>query len=131
MSRVPRSQEHLKTGFTAEAVSAARFRAYAGRAEREGLSNLSRRWLELAEEKDRLAILQLEAAGQVRDEAASVADAIAEERFGNDVLYPKMIGDVDEETASVLREVTEAKRTQAESLAALRRALQAADGDLS
>ena len=130
MSRVPRSQEHLKTGFTAEAVSAARFRAYAGRAEREGLSNLARRWLDLAAEKDRLAILQLEAAGQVRGEDAAVADAIAEERFANDVLYPKMIGDVDEETAAVLREVVDAKREQEVSLAELRQSLQAAGGDL-
>ena len=130
MSRVPRSQEHLKTGFTAEAVSAARFRAYAGRAEREGLSNLARRWLDLAAEKDRLAILQLEAAGQVLGEDAAVADAIADERFANDVLYPKMIGDVDEDTAAVLREVVDAKREQEVSLAELRQSLQAAGGDV-
>ena len=66
MSRVPRFQEHLKTGFTAEAVSAARYRANAERAEREGMPNLAAAWRELAVEKDRLAIDQLEAAGDQR-----------------------------------------------------------------
>ena len=33
MSRLPRHLEHLKTGFTAEAVSAAMYRAFAEQAE--------------------------------------------------------------------------------------------------
>ena len=125
MSRVPRSQEHLKTGFTAEAVGAARFRAYAVRAERDGLTEVAERWRRLAEEKDRLAALQLEAAGQVREDQLSVADALAEERFGNDVLYPKMIRDVDQATADVLREVLSAKQRHVDELAEFRRSLQA------
>ena len=78
MSRIPRYQEHLKTGFTAEAASAARYRAYAGRAERDGLPNLARHWRALAEEKDRLAIEMLEAAEQVRGTDADLGNAISE-----------------------------------------------------
>ena len=66
MSRIPRSLEFLKNGFTAEAVSAARFRAYAARAEKDGLPNLAARFRALAAQKDELAVRQLEAAGQVR-----------------------------------------------------------------
>ena len=105
VSRVPRSLEHLKTGFTAEAVSAARYRAFASHAENSGKPNLARRWLELAAQKDALAILQLQAAGQVRADQANVGDALAEKRFENDVLYPKLLRAVDEETASVFQEV--------------------------
>ncbi len=130
MSRVPRSEEHLKTGFTAEAVSAAQFRAQAARAEHEGLPNLAAAWHELASEKDLLAIRQLEASGQVRESATAVADALAEERFENDVLYPKMIRDVDDEAAAVFREVVEAQQRHLERLRELRTALQAASGDI-
>ena len=76
MSRIPRYQEHLKTGFTAEAASAARCRAYAGRAERDGLPNLARHWRALAEEKDRLAIDLLEASEQVHGMDADLGNAI-------------------------------------------------------
>ena len=48
MSRIPRFQEHLKTGFTAEAASAARYRAYADRARADGMPNVAQRWLRLA-----------------------------------------------------------------------------------
>ena len=131
MSRVPRFQEHLKTGFTAEAVSAARYRANAERAEREGMPNLAAAWRELAAEKDRLAIDQLEAAGQVREEATAVNDALAEDRFENDVLYPKMIRDVDGAAAEVLESVVEAQTGHIERLRELRTKLQAASGDIS
>ncbi len=130
MSRVPRSQEHLKTGFASEAASAARFRAYAARAEREGQPNLARRWSELAAAKDELAILQLEAAGQVRDEKSSVDDALAEERFENDVLYPKMIRDADPQTAETFRRVVSAQKGHVGRLVELRGALAGSRGDL-
>ena len=130
MSRVPRSLEHLKTGFTAEAVSAARCRAHAARAERAGLTNLAAAWLELASAKDGLAIRQLEAAGQVRDDKIAVADALAEDRFENDVLYPKMIRDVDGEAADVFKEVVAAQQQHVAKLRELRSALQAASGDI-
>ena len=55
MSRLPRSQEHLKTAFIAEAASAARFRAYAAHAEAEEKPALAEHWRELAGDKDRLA----------------------------------------------------------------------------
>ena len=130
MSRVPRSQEHLKTGFTAEAVSAARFRAYAARAERDGKPNLARKWLELAAEKDALAILQLEAAGQVRADATNIGDALAEERFENEVLYPKLIRSVEDGAADVFEQVVSAQKETETALSGLAKSLQAATGDI-
>lgn len=130
MSRIPRAQEHLKTGFTAEAVSAARFRAFAERAERDGLPNLARRWALLAAEKDRLAIAQLEAAGQVRGAAADLGSALSEERYENDVLYPKMSREVDAETAAVFASVIEEQKAHVEKLLALRDRYNAATGDI-
>lgn len=131
MSRIPRSLEHLKTGFTAEAVSAARFRAYAARAEAEGLPNLAAHWRLLAAEKDALAVAQLEAAGQVYGAATDVAAAISAERYENDVLYAKMIEEVDAETAGVLRAVVEAQRAHLQQLDEMRRHYQAASGDVA
>ena len=64
MSRLPRAQEYLKTGFNAEAASAAKFRAAAAKAERDGRPKLAKAWLELAAEKDELARIQLEAAAE-------------------------------------------------------------------
>ncbi len=130
MSRVPRSLEHLKTGFASEAASAARYRAYAARAEREGMPKLARRWSELAVAKDELAILQLEAAGQVRDERAALADALAEERFENDVLYPKMIREAEPDAAETFRRVVSAQKGHVGRLVELREALAGARGDL-
>ncbi len=130
MSRVARFQEYLKTGFTAEAVSAARCRAHAARAEREDLPNLAAAWLELAAEKDRLAIRQLEAAGQVREGSIAVADALAEDRFENDVLYPKMMREVEGDPAAVFEAVVEAQKEHIARLSELRTALQAAAGDI-
>lgn len=131
MSRVPRAHEHLKTGFAAEAASAARFRAFAMSAERDGKAQLAAEWRRLAEAKDELAIRQLEAAGQIRSEAVSIADAIAEERFENEVLYPKMIREAGGgDAAATFESVIEAQRAHVERLTALRRALQLARGDI-
>ena len=130
MSRIPRFQEHLKTGFTAEAASAVRFRAYAARAQRDGQPNLARRWSRLAEEKDALAIELLEAAEQVRGTDADLGNAISEERFENDILYPKMIRDVDEHTANVFLRVVNAQKEHLRQLETLRRETNAAQGDV-
>ena len=131
MSRIPRSQEHLKTGFTAEAASAARFRAYAGHAQRDGQPNLARRWLRLAAEKDALAIAMLEAAVPIGSLDADLGNAISEERFETDILYPKMIRDVDQETANVFLRVVSAQKEHLRDLEALREESNAAQGDVA
>ena len=130
MSRIPRFQEHLKTGFTAEATSAARYRAYAAQAERDGLPNLARRWQRLAAAKDALAVALLAAAGQARGLDTDVASALSEERYENDVLYPKIIRDVDEATADVFLQVVNAQKEHLQELEGLRRALNAFKGDV-
>jgi len=119
VSRLPRAQELLKTGFNAEAASAARFRASAARAEREGKHDLSRALKELAAEKDSLALAQLEAAGQVLEPAAALASALAEERYENEALYPRMLHEVDSETAEVFRSVIALQQEHARKLEAL------------
>jgi rubrerythrin len=131
VSRIPRYQEHLKTAFTAEAVSAARSRAFAARAERDGLPNLARRWLRLAAAKDALAIELLEAADQVRGTNADLGTALSEERYENDVLYPKMIREVDEEVANVLLKVVAAQKEHLRQLEELRDNLNASQGDVA
>lgn len=136
MSRIPRFQEHLKTGFTAEAVSAARFRAYAIKAEKDHQPNLARRWRSLAEAKDALAIEMLEAAEQVRGLAADLGHALAEERYENDILYPKMIRDVggaegNEHTANVFLRVINAQKEHLRQLESLREESNAAEGDVA
>lgn len=130
MSRIPRFQEHLKTGFTAEAVSAARFRAYAARAERDGQPNLARRLLQLAAAKDRLAVDLLIAADQVNTLDADLGNLTSEERYENDVLYPKMIRDVDERTADVFLKVVAAQKEHLRQLEGLREEANAAQGDV-
>ena len=130
MSRIPRHQEHLKTAFTAEAASAARCRAYATHAEREGLPNLAGHWLRLAAEKDRLAIELLDAAGQLKTLEDDLGNAISEERYENDALYPRMIRDVDEHTANVLLKVVTAQKEHLRQLESLREAVNAAGGDV-
>ena len=131
MSRIPRSQEHLKTGFTAEAASAARFRAYADRAQRDGQPNLARRWLRLAAEKDALAIALLQATEQVSSTDADLGNAISEERYENDILYPKMIRDVDQETANVFLRVVTAQKEHLRNLESLRQETNSAQGDVA
>ncbi|HEY2294490.1 MAG TPA: hypothetical protein VGM86_27645 [Thermoanaerobaculia bacterium] len=131
MSRIPRFLEHLKTGFTAEATSAARYRAYADRAKADGLPHLAARWLRLAAAKDALAVEMLEAAEQVRGPDADIGNAISEERYENDVLYPKMIRDVDQETANVFLRIVNAQKEHLRQLEALRNDLNAAQGDVA
>ena len=131
MSRLPRSLEHLKTAFAAEAASAARFRAYAARAESDEMPALAEHWRSLAGDKDRLAAELLAAAGQTPDAAGAVREALAEERYENDVLYPRMIGEVDEATASTLERTVAEQRDHVGRLEALRRELQASRGDVS
>jgi rubrerythrin len=130
VSRIPRSQEHLKTGFTAEAASAARFRAYAARAERDGLNNLARRWRDLAEAKDQLAVRLLEASAQVLGGEADVVGAISEERYENDVLYPKMLRDLEGTAAEALTGVVAGQKDHLGRLEALRKELGASQGDV-
>lgn len=130
MSRIPRFQEHLKTGFTAEAVSAARCRAYAARAERDGLPNLAEHWLRLAAAKDDLAVAQLEAAGQVHGPGSDLGTAISEERYENDVLYPKMQRDVSGDASEVFSQVIASQQEHLERLLALRDRFNAARGDV-
>jgi rubrerythrin len=131
VSRIPRYQEHLKTGFTGEAVSAARYRAFAARADQDGRPNLARQWQRLAAEKDALAVKLLEAAEQVGGGAADVIAALSEERYENDVLYPKMIRDVDQATADILLQVLEAQKDHLRHLESLRQSLAASTGDVS
>jgi rubrerythrin len=137
VSRIPRFQEHLKTGFTAEAVSAARFRAFAARAQQDGMPHLAARWLRLAAVKDRLAVRLLVAAEQVRGLDADLGAAEAEERYENDVLYPKIMRDLEsggqpgEGTAEVFRELIAAQADHLRALGALRRELGAAQADVA
>lgn len=159
MSRIPRFQEHLKTGFTAEAVSAARYRAFAERAEQDGMPQLAARWRRLATAKDRLAIRLLVAAEQVRGLDSDLGAAIAEERYENDVLYPKILRDLgnafdtgdtphdaaqaappsaaagtagtaDQRAAEVFRQLLAAQQDHLRQLEALRRELAAAQADV-
>lgn len=132
MSRIPRVLEHLKTGFTAEAISAARFRAYAHRARQDGRPNLADRWLRLAETKDELARWQLEAAGKVRGGATDLSAEIADERYENEVLYPKMIRDAgtDHEAVALFQRIIEAQKEHLAEIEALWRALGGSEGDV-
>lgn len=134
MSRLPRHLEHLRTGSTAEATSAASYRAYAEHAEAAGKPNLGSRWRALAEAKDRLAVELLKAAGKVEGEVANLRDAIAEEQYEHEVLYPRLLADMEDlghpEEAALLRRLLEAhKRHQAE-LDDLRRELTASTRDV-
>ena len=131
MSRLPRSLEHLKTAFIAEAASAARFRAYAAHADAEEKPSLADQWRRLAGDKDRLAGELLAAAGQAPDAAGAVREALAEERYENDVLYPRMIGEVDAATAAALERTVSEQRGHADRLESLRRELQASRGDIA
>ena len=132
MSRIPRFQEHLKTGFTAEAASAARYRAYAARAQADGhaqprppLAAARRRQgrpgrSSCSRPPSRCAALD-----------ADLGNAISEERYENDILYPKMIRDVDQETANVFLRVVNAQKEHLRQLEALRNELNAAQGDVA
>ena len=134
MSRLPRHLEHLRTGFTAEAVAAASYRAYAEQAESEGKPNLARRWRVLADEKDRLASELFHAAGRVESEVANLRDAIAEERYENEVLYPRLVEDMEDlgqpVEAALLRQVVDTQQRHLGELDALRRELTASTADV-
>src|SRR5262249_51888709 len=93
--------------------------------------NLARHWQRLAAEKDALAVKLLEAAEQVRGESADVTASISEERYENDVLYPKMIRDVDPETAVTLEEVLAAQKVHLRQLEDLRNALTSSPTDVT
>jgi rubrerythrin len=131
VSRIPRYLEHLKTGFTAESVAAARCRACADRALRDGLPQLAERWGRLALAKDALAVLLLEAADQVRGGGADVTIAISEERYENEVLYPKMIREVEPQVAAILKKVVATQQEHLRGLEALREELQASTIDVA
>jgi rubrerythrin len=131
VSRLPRAQEYLKTGFNAEAASAARFRAAAARAAGEGHPKLAEAWKALAAEKDELARIQLEAAGQVRGGTLDLESALAEERYENDSLYPRMAGEVDAETAAVFERVAARQQEHIARLDSLLDAMTRSQGDIS
>lgn len=131
MSRLPRAQEYLKTGFNAEAASAARFRAAAVRAAADGHPKLADAWRTLAGEKDELARLQLEAAGLVRGGQQDLEAALAEERYENDSLYPRMSGEVDSQTAAVFTQVVTRQREHLARIDSLLDALTRSSGDIS
>jgi len=131
VSRIPRIQEHLKTGFTSEAASAAKFRAYAHRARKDGLPHLAEHWLRLAEGKDELARVQLEAAGKVRGRLLDLRAEVAEERYENDVLYPKLIGSSGpDEAVGIFQRVIEVQKDHLGRLEELWRALESSEGDV-
>ena len=131
MSRLPRAQEYLKTGFNAEAASAARFRAAAMRAQEEGHPKLADAWRALAVEKDELARIQLEATGQVRGGSQDLEAALAEERYENDSLYPRMSGEVAAGTAAVFAQVVPRQQEHLARLDSLLDAMTRSPGDIS
>jgi rubrerythrin len=134
MSRLPRHLEHLRTGFTAEAVSAATFRAFAEQAGADGKPNLARRWRALAEEKDRLAIELLRAAGKVAGVVPNLRAALAEEQYEIEVLYPRLREDLSDlahpDEAALMERVQRAQERHLAALDELRRELMAATGDV-
>ncbi|MEO8503403.1 MAG: hypothetical protein ABI609_05855 [Acidobacteriota bacterium] len=129
MSRIPRDWEYLKTGFNAEAASAARFRAYAARAQRDGQPNLAKHWLDLAVDKDQLAMRQLDAAEAERGSLTDLVAAIAEEQYENDVMYAKLIASSGAEAADVFKDVVVEQRRHLERMESLREGLTASRGD--
>ena len=120
MSRLPRAQEHLKTAFAAEAVSAAHFRAYARWAEEEGLPVVASTWREMAAAKDDLAVHLLGLADQIEGGLTDVMSALSEERFENDVLYPKMVRDSDPDTADAFLSIIARQKDHLKQLELLR-----------
>ena len=134
MSRLPRHLEHLRTGFNAEAASAAAFRAYAEQATAAGRPNLAQRWAQLAAEKDRLTIKLLGTAGKIESEAANLRSAIAEEQYENEVLYPRLQEDLEHlghtGEGALLARVRETQARHLHELDALRRELTGSTADV-
>jgi hypothetical protein len=130
VSRLPRAQEFLKTGFNAEAASAARLRAAAvGPRARAG-----RTWrapcASWRSEKDALALTQLEAAGQVprhraRPRRRPRRGALRERRA-----LSAHAREVDEETAGIFRDVVARQQQHAERLEGMLDAVTRSHGDL-
>ena len=73
----------------------------------------------------------LEAAVPIGSLDADLGNAISEERFETDILYPKMIRDVDQETANVFLRVVSAQKEHLRDLEALREESNAAQGDVA
>jgi rubrerythrin len=73
----------------------------------------------------------LAAAEQVRGTDADLGNAVSEERYENDILYPKMIRDVDQETADAFLKVVTAQKDHLRRLEGLREEANAAQGDVS
>lgn len=128
MSRLPRAQEHLKTAFAAEAVSAAHFRAYARWAEDEGLPDVASAWREMAAAKDDLAVHLLGLTGQIEGGLTDVQSALSEERFENEVLYPKMVRDSDPDTTDAFLSIIARQKDHLKKLEELRRTVIASGG---
>jgi rubrerythrin len=131
VSRLPRALEHLKTAFNAEAEKAALYRAFAARADRDGLPNLAAHWRQLAEARDARAIAQVEAAGRVHGAAIDLAAAISGESYQKDLLYPKMMSQVDADTAAVFETTIAALAEDLQRLEELRNEYNASQGDVS
>ena len=101
------------------------------RATDEGHPKLADAWRALAVEKDELARLQLEAAGQVRGGNQDLEAALAEERYENDSLYPRMSGEVDAATAGIFTMVVARQQEHLARLDSLLEALTRSSGDIS
>jgi rubrerythrin len=134
MSRLPRHLEHLRTGFTAEAVAAATCRAFAEQAKEEGRANLAQRWSALAEEKDRAARELMHAAGRVGSALVNMRGALGEEQYVIEVLYPRLAEDLADmghpEEAALLERVRVQHQRHLGLLDELRREMMGAMADV-
>lgn len=130
MATKAQRRKQLVAGFTAEAKAAASYRAYARRAESDGLPNLARHWLSLAMAKDQLAIDQLEAISLVRGGKEDLESAIADQRKENEVFYPKMMTVLDDDLRPLIEKNIESQRQHIAWMEALLGALAAARGDV-
>ena len=99
-------------------------------AQAEPKPKLAQALRELAAEKDALADAQLEASGQLRGPEESVAAALAEERYENESLYPRMAGEVDDATAHVFAEVVAKQKEHESRFESLLDQLSRSKGDL-
>lgn len=130
MPRVPRAVKQLRAGFAAEAGAAARFRAYADRADAEALPNLARHWRRLARAKDELASSFLAATDPLQGGLADLEQAIIEERRKSESFYPEMASSLDEVRRSTVDEVLADQRQHLAWMEALHGALTVARGDV-
>ncbi len=105
MSRLTRSWEHLKTGFQAEAASAARLKTLARKAERESKPRLARALERLGEEKVEVAGQLLKALDRDQNWLEALEALAAEERYELEVLYPKLLADLGSEARELIEGV--------------------------